>query len=180
MSTKEWIELAATLIQTSALILGGVYALYEYRRFRRFSAKIELDVDFSLHSLPGMEDTYLLDIEITVHNLGLIRKSFPEINIHVKSLTAENIQTALENKERLRFSRELISWHNIVHNPRDPYWVDAGATQKFRYPLVVENPGDFIQVNVNFNYYRDRNNQKEEAYHQATRVRAAAELLKHD
>jgi len=45
------------------------------------------------------------------------------------------------------------------------------VTQAFCYPVVINAPANFIQVNAEFKYYRDREGKTEEAYHQATRVR---------
>jgi len=170
-STKEWIEILFGFVQTAAIIIGGLYALYEYRRFRRYQPKIEFDVDFEMYPIPDLPEACLVDINLTVKNWGQVRNYFPTINVGVKALQPGDANAALESRKRLRFGKELIEMHNIVHNPKDPWLVDAGVTQAFCYPVVINAPANFIQVNAEFKYYRDREGKTEEAYHQATRVR---------
>ena len=164
------------LIQTTALIGGGLIALYEYRRFRKYSPKIEFDLDFVTYEIPDAPGSRLVDISLTAKNMSEVRNYFPTLEVAVKSLRAEDVRTALECKERLRFGNELIPKHNIVPHPEDPWWVDGGVTQVFRYPVVVSDPDDFLQVNANFQYYRDRQGRKRIAYHQATCIKPTAKL----
>ena len=42
---KTW-DFLLNCIQTGAIVIGGVYTLFEYRRFRRLNPKIEFDIDF--------------------------------------------------------------------------------------------------------------------------------------
>jgi len=58
-STKEWIEILFGFVQTAAIIIGGLYALYEYRRFRRYQPKIEFDVDFEMYPIPDLPEACL-------------------------------------------------------------------------------------------------------------------------
>jgi hypothetical protein len=170
-SVKDWADIIYGLIQTVAIIGGGLIALYEYRRFRRYSPKIGFDVDFVTYGISDTPGIRLVDIAITVKNMGQVRKYFPTIDVGVKSLRAEDAQAALEDGKRLRFRRELISKHNIVANPEDPWWVDGGITQVFRYPVVIKEPLDFVQVNAEFQYYKDKEGKKRIAYHQASCIK---------
>ena len=168
MLTQDWTNLLLEFIQTAAIIIGGLYALYEYRRFRRYSPKIQFEVDFNLYPINDKSGNYLLNIELIVKNLGLVRKYFPKIMVGVKTLRAEDVETAQNAHKRLRFGRELVQWHNIVYKPEDPWWVDSGVTQVFPYPVVINELGDFIQVNAKIYYYKYK---KEEEYHQASLVK---------
>ena len=171
MSTKDWVEILFGFVQTAALIIGGLFALYEYRRFRRYQPKIEFDVDFEVYPIPDSPEASLVDISLIAKNWGQVRNYFPTINVGVKELQPGDVNAALESRKRLRFGKELIEMHNIVHNPQDPWWVDAGVSQTFRYPVVINEPTHFLQVNAEFKYYKDREGRREEAYHQATRVK---------
>lgn len=168
MLTQDWTNLLLEFIQTAAIIIGGLYALYEYRRFRRYSPKIQFEVDFDLYPIDDKSGNYLLNIELIVKNLGLVRKYFPKIMVSVKTLSAEDVEAAQNTHKRLRFGRELVQWHNMVYKPEDPWWVDSGVTQVFPYPVVINEPGDFIQVNAKIYYYKYK---KEEEYHQASLVK---------
>jgi hypothetical protein len=170
MDTPDWIQFLLDAVQTTAVILGGTYTFVEYRRFRRYKAKIQFEVGFRLYPITGTPGDHLLDIEITVKNLGYVRSYFPRIVVGVKGLTAGDVETALQSHRRLRFGRELVEKHNIVHDPQDPWWVDSGVTQVFPYPVVIHEPGEFVQVNTEFYYYRGK---EREAYHQASVVKPA-------
>ena len=170
-SVKEWADLIFGLIQTAVVIGGVVIAVYEYRRFRKYSPKIEFDVDFVPYGISDAPPVHLLDIAITVKNSSQVRNYFPTINVGVKSLRAEDVQAALEDGKRLRFGRELISKHNIVPKPEDPWWVDGGITQNFHYPVAIKEASDFVQVNAEFDYYRDKAARVKVGYHQATCIK---------
>jgi len=43
-----------------------------------------------------------------------------------------------------------------------------GLLKLFAIRWVINAPANFIQVNAEFKYYRDREGKTEEAYHQAT------------
>jgi hypothetical protein len=172
---RDWADIIYGLVQTAAIIGGGLIALYEYRRFRRYRPKIEFDVDFVTYRIRDATGTRLVDVTVTVKNKGQVRNYFPDIGIGVKGLRAEDIQAALEQGTRLRFGRELIPKHNIVADPRDPWWVDGGVAQDFRYPVVIKESPDFVQVNAEFHYYRHRDGGKRIAYHQATRIKRVGE-----
>lgn len=128
-----WAEIIYQLIATAAIIVGGLVALYEYRRFRRYSPKIEFDIDFVTYGIPDTPGVRLVDIGMTVKNMGQVRNYFPTIDVGVRSLRSEDVQAALKDSKRLKFGRELIPKHNIVLKPEDPWWVDAGVTQIFCY-----------------------------------------------
>lgn len=147
MSILDW-------IQTTAIVLGGLYALYEYKRFRRFSPKIQFEVDFDLYPIDGKSGNYLLNIELIVKNQGQVRMYFPEIFMGVKTLGIDDIEKSLNTKKRLKFGRQLVPKDNIG-KPKDPWWVDSSVTQVFPYPIVINEPGDFIQVNTEFYYYKN-------------------------
>jgi hypothetical protein len=170
-SVKDWADIIYGLIQTAAIIGGGLIALYEYCRFRRYSPKIEFDVDFVTYGISDTPGIGLVDIAITVNNMGQVRNYFPTIDVGVNGLRAEDMQVALEDGKRLRFGRKLIPKHNIVANPEDPWWVDGGVTQIFRYPVVIRELLDFVQVNAEFQYYKDKEYKKRIAYHQATCIK---------
>jgi hypothetical protein len=169
MPTSDWLLILFESIQTTAIVVGGLYTLYEYQRFRRFRPKIQFDVDFDLHPTASKPGNYLLNIKLTVKNLGYVRNYFPQILVGVKALSEKDLKKALETQKRLRFGRELVQKHNIVINPEDPWWVDSGVTQVFPYPVIINEPGDFIQVNTEFHYYRGK---QKAAYHQASLVKA--------
>ena len=168
MSTLDWILILLESIQATAIVVGALYTLYEYQRFRRFRPKIQFDVDFDLHPTASNPANYLLNIKLTVKNLGYVRNYFPKILLGVKALSEEDVKTALESQTRLRFGRELVQKHNIVIKPEDPWWVDSGVTRVFPYPVIINKPGDFIQVNTEFHYYRGK---QKAAYHQASLVK---------
>lgn len=147
MSILDW-------IQTTAIVLGGLYALYEYKRFRRFSPKIQFEVDFDLYPIDGKSGNYLLNIELIVKNQGQVRMYFPEIFVGVKTLGIDDIEKSLNTKKQLKFGRQLVPKDNIG-KPKDPWWVDSGVTQVFPYPIMINEPGDFIQVNTEFYYYKN-------------------------
>jgi hypothetical protein len=84
----------------------------------------------------------------------------PSIDVGIKSVRTEDVQAAIEDRKRLSFGRELIPKHNIVANPDDPWWVDGGVTQNFRYPVVIKEPFEFVQVNAEFQYYKDKQGKK--------------------
>jgi hypothetical protein len=170
-SVKDWADIVYGLIQTAAIIGGGLIALYEYHRFRKYSPKIEFDVDFVLHGLSGNPGIRLVDIAIRVKNMSQVRNYFPTIDVGVRGLRAEDVQAALKDSKRLRFGRELIPKHNIVAKPEDPWWVDGGVTQIFPYPVVIKEAPDVVQVNAEFQYYRDKGGKKRVAYHQASCIK---------
>jgi hypothetical protein len=148
MSISNW-------IQTAAIVLGGLYALYEYRRVRRFSPKIQFELDFDLYPIDRRSGVHLLDVDLTVRNQGQVRMYLPEIFVGVKTLGADDVDESLSKQGRLKFTRALVPKKNIVHDPKDPWWVDAGVTQRFPLPVAVRDPGDFIQVNAEFRYYKN-------------------------
>lgn len=148
MSISNW-------IQTAAIVLGGLYALYEYRRVRRFSPKIQFELDFDLYPIDRKSGIHLLDVDLTVRNQGQVRMYLPEIFVGVKTLGADDVDESLSTQGRLKFTRSLVTKKNIVHDPKDPWWVDAGVTQRFPLPVAVRDPGDFIQVNAEFRYYKN-------------------------
>jgi len=96
-----------------------------------------------------------------VKNMGQVRNYFPSIDVDVKSLGVEDVQAALEDGKRLRFGRELTLKHNIVAKPEDPWWVDGGITQIFRYPVIIKDSFDFVQVNAEFQYYKIKRARRE-------------------
>jgi hypothetical protein len=152
MSTVEWFRFGFDCFQTTAIIIGGLVALYEYRRFRQYGAKAQLDLDFDLYPVQKYPGNFLLDIRPTIKNMGRVRQKFPIIELWALSPAQSDMNTAFVGRNRFRFSRELVSRRNIVHDPADPYFVDPGVIQEFPYQVVISEPGDFLQVVVRFFY----------------------------
>lgn len=146
------LELVFESIKIAAIIVGGGVALYEYKRFRRYGAKAQLDIDFHILPIGKTPGDYLLDIRPTIKNLGSIRQKFPIIEIWVKTITDHDITNVRANKKRMRFSKIIASISNIVPKPEDPYFIDPGVTQEFPVQVKIENPNEFIQVAVRFFY----------------------------
>ncbi len=158
-------------IQTGAIILGGGYTLFEYLRFRRLSPKIQFDIDFDLYPIDTSPGDYLLYIRLIVKNMGHVRKKFPHMYVGVKTLTADAFKKGLTSQKRLLLERKLIEGHNIMDNPKDPWWVDGGITQIFPYPVAVREPDAFIQVNSKIYYYKYGNKTD---FHQASCIKPVA------
>ena len=118
MLAVDWTNIILDLIQTTAIIAGGLYTLREYRLFRRFSPKIQFDVDFDLYPIKDISGNYLLNIKLIIENKGNVRKKFPKIRVGVKTFSSEDIEKALNTQKRLKGQNELIPKHNIV-----PEWV---------------------------------------------------------
>jgi len=173
-------------IPAIAIGLGALYTFYEYRRFRRYSPKIQFDIDFKLYPVDIEFRIYLADIEITVKNVGQVRMYLPEIFVNIKTLGKNDLKVGLEKNERFRFTEKLIKPKNMAEID-DPWWVDPGVTQVFPIPLVFKEPNNFVQINAKLYYYDDINKYKQaksekerekirSAYHQASMVRPIKEL----
>lgn len=146
------LEIIFECIKIGTIIMGGLVALYEYNRFRHYGYKAQLDLDFDIHPIKGEENIYMLDIRPKIENKGRVRQKFPIIEINVKSLNENNINEIKCNKECLNFNNKLVFIKNIVHDPKDPYFIDPNVVQIFPRQVIVKNPGPFIQVSVRFFY----------------------------
>ena len=151
-----------------ALLLGALYAAVEYRIFRRYQAKVEFDVDVEIHPILDAADQYIVNATLRVTNRSQVRHYLPEIQVGVKALEQGDPVVVLNAPQRLRFGQELIPRHNIVSDPNDPWFVDAGVTQKFPYPMAIATSAAYLQVNAEFWYYRHG---KRREYHQASIVK---------
>ena len=145
------LEIIFEVIKTGAILIGGLVALYEYRRFRRFGYKAQLDLDFDIIPLGDKVGDYLLDIEPRIKNLGAVRQYFPMIQIWAKTLKKDDISTGYGNG-LIRFSEKLLVPTNIVHDPTDPYFVDPNVEQLFSQQLIISKPEKLIMVTVRFFY----------------------------
>jgi hypothetical protein len=154
MEASEWAKLFLDFVQTAAIVIGGLYALYEYRRTRRFRPKLQFEIDFELYPIEDRPDTYLLNIDLIVMNKGAVRKKIPKLLLRVKTLNAGDVENGLSTQKRFEFGRELIPRHNTIYDPKDPYWVDPGVTQILTYPVVIKEPNSFVQVNATLYYYK--------------------------
>ncbi len=154
METSEWTKLFLDFVGTAAIVMGGLYALYEYWRTRRFRPKLQFEIEFEPFPIEGRPGTYLLNIDLIVTNKGAVRKKIPKLLLRVKTLNAGDVENGLNTRERFRFGRELIPEYNTIPDPEDPQRVDPGVTQKFTCPVVIEEPSDFVQVNAKLFYYR--------------------------
>ncbi len=158
MVDPEMTGLYLEILQTALVLLGGLVALYEYRRFRRYGAKTQFEIDFEIHSLERPHDAYLLDIHPIVRNMGQVRQYFPIIQVWAKALKETDVTDALktpgveEEKGKISLKGDLLSRRNIVKDPDDPYFVDPGVTQPFPHRAVVANPGEFLLVAARFYY----------------------------
>lgn len=157
-SLPEWIS-------ALALLVGALYAAVEYRIFRRYQVKIEFDVVAEIHPIPETKNQYIVDVIAKITNRSQVRHYLPVIEIGVKALKSEDPEAVLNSPQRLKFGEELIPRHNIVHDPHDPYFVDAGITQRFSYPMAISTSAPYIQINSEFRYYRHG---KPKEYHQAS------------
>lgn len=154
MAIPEYAGLFLDFVGTAAIVMGGLYALYEYWRTRRFRPKLQFEIEFELYPIEGRPDTYLLNINLIVLNKGAVRKIIPELFLRVKTLNAGDVENALNTRERFKFSRELIPSYNVIPDPKDPQWVDPGVTQIFTCPVAIAEPRDFVQVNAKLFYYK--------------------------
>jgi hypothetical protein len=146
--STEWLEFIFGAIKIAAVLIGGLIAFYEYRRFRRYGAKAQLDLDFDLYPLEEPKRGYLLVILPVIKNLGNIRQIFPVIHTWVNTSSPNDFKDFTPDSEK------LISQRNIVKEVPDGYYfVDPGVQQIFSYKAVIEEPGDFVEVIVRF-YYR--------------------------
>jgi hypothetical protein len=187
MLAVDWIRLVIDVVPATAIILGALYTLYEYRRFRRYSPKIQFNIDFKLYPVDNKSEIYLVDIEMSVKNVGQVRMYLPEMFVNVKTVGKNDLNISLETHERFKFTEELIENANMAPTD-DPWWVEPGVTQIFPVPLVIKKPNSFVQVNAKLNYYddidkyRQTKSRKERekiriAFHQASIVKPIKECI---
>ncbi|MCP5059332.1 MAG: hypothetical protein GY937_21725 [bacterium] len=152
MPNSDWIDLALKVATPTFVFLGGLYAMFEYRRFRRYGHKMELELDFDVIPLPGPPGSYVLDIKPRIKNLGLVRQSFPLIFLWASALRDTDVEAAKEGDGHLKMLDHVLTPRNLS-NPEDPYFVDPGVSQVFPYQAVVETTSSHVKVVV-CSYYR--------------------------
>ncbi len=172
-STIDWFEFGFECFQSAAILLGGLYALYEYRRFRRYGYKAQMDLDFSVYLIQGNRESqgdtqrrYVLDICATVKNVGNVRQKFPIIDFWANSIDpqriAEQKQGPAENgdsdgkqQEKYKYTLKRSKLFRVDIAQKSPdlyYFVDSGVSQEFRHQEVIDQPGEYIEVVSRFFY----------------------------
>ena len=189
METIEWIKLLLSFIQTASIVVGGLYTYYEYRRFRRYSPKIQMEVDFNLYPIGDKSRNYLVDIEMTIKNVGQVRMYLPWIYVGINTLDKDDVANGLITRKRLYFTNKLVPKDNFAPSDeelarapsKEPWWVDPGVTQVFPFPVVISDPNKFIQVNIELYYIKNIDKYKvatkeekeklKESFHQASIIK---------
>lgn len=137
--------------QKLLIIVGGLVALYEYHRFRRYGAKSQWTLDYTISPIQTSKGCYLLDIRPKVTNVGRVRQYFPLIEVWANTLSEQDIKVA-KDKGKLKLRRRVLQKTNIVKDPNDPYFVDPNVTQVFSHTALISEPGEYLQVVARFFY----------------------------
>jgi hypothetical protein len=113
-SATDWIAAGAALVQALAILIGGVWAYYEFVRGRRFASRAEVRVDGKLLAAEG---TRGIRVAATLHNPGETR-----IPIRAPSVTAQTVPRASWGR--------AFEWQEVGLSPifNEHAWIEARET----------------------------------------------------
>lgn len=143
------------------IILAAMYGTYEFFLFRKSKSVTEDEIDLDVY--PTTDDIVLLDIRIRIHNKSRRRMYMKYLLLGINMLRNGDLEQSIKTKKMLRFTDKVIERKNKKQEEQNnildefykkekdvPFWVDAGITQTFFYPIAVRATSEFIQINCEY------------------------------
>jgi hypothetical protein len=147
---KSWAQFASSVASIFAFVAAAAWFVTS-NKFRR---RIELDVYAKILSLPGNQETKVLEIQICVENKGFVDHKIRELTVSVHALDSE---TELKTKPvtgELEFEKTLLQATNLVPERLKFYFVRPGVKQVVSHIVPIDGNVPMVRVTAGFDYDR--------------------------
>ena len=157
LTPPEWAELVSNAVQSTAIVVGGIWAYLHFVWVRERYPRVSMNTDIRIMGKQGADDQILAVVEVRIRNTGLVRLRFQRATLTVLRLAAND---TLEDGPKRILRQPVFSNANINDRPLfPPAWeytfVDAGGENTYR--SVIRLPADttYALAMVRFAYTND-------------------------
>ncbi|MGB6037163.1 MAG: hypothetical protein WBG42_12900 [Cryomorphaceae bacterium] len=147
------IENIESIVTISAILIGGIWAYFRFRKTREDHPKVQIELNLTLLGIEG--DRCLLECEATLENKGLVRHSFKEFTfdlLHFSS-TSEYKRGDERVNHQVVFEKEAVN-RKVSWIPGDWNYsfVDPGIKQRYTYLADVPANSKYVLIHSQFKY----------------------------
>ena len=150
------VEMWATIIQTIAIGVAGIWAFFRYRLKREDYIKAILDLDVQLHKIKDKK--YLIRVKVKINNVGssLLEPSNCLIYINqVVPISNSSLVEISQKKYEVGDSDDILQWPNIATRTIKLYEgelvVEPNVTEEIWCDFVLESEAKVLEIYARIN-----------------------------
>jgi hypothetical protein len=149
--TKRLADVIIESCKLAAIIIGGLWAYFRFRREDTHSPKVSFDLEATF--FPAEGEAGFAEFLMVIDNKGLVKHKFRKINLRVRGLTKTDTIKPWRDSQRVEFTQKIIDDADVLY--KDKYgsiFVEPGVTQKLTFVARVPSNIRFVLARAEFEY----------------------------
>src|SRR5216683_2437621 len=149
--TKRLADVIIAALQLLAVVGGGIWVFFRFRRERTHTPRVAFDVEGRF--LCPQDGFYLAEFIMTVKNEGLVKHAFTEIALRIRGIRKDTALKLWDDTERVEFPEVVVDDADVMYKKKyGSIFVEPGVTQKLTFVARISTDIRFILVRSQFQY----------------------------
>jgi hypothetical protein len=165
---KRLADIVIASLQLLAVIAGGIWVFFRFRREGSHTPKVEFDIEGKFFG--PQCDWYLAEFVMSVKNKGLVRHKFTVITLRVRGIQSATPVTIWGDTQRVEFPERIVGDANVMHKPKyNSIFVEPGVTQRVTFVARIPAGIRFVVARAEFEYDTGRTHSAERVFETSVR-----------
>ncbi|MBN2613461.1 MAG: hypothetical protein JXB00_18040 [Bacteroidales bacterium] len=148
------IESTKNIVETTAIVIAGIWVLWRFVLVRERYPKIQFDLDDKV--LGKSDNKIMLELIAIIENKGLVRHYIHDFRFDLLYLSSKEPVT--EGNQHINFQIKLPKlidkrlWLPILEEKGEYTFIDAGVRQLYTYITSVPEDSLLVSIHSKFDY----------------------------
>jgi hypothetical protein len=171
---KDWIALAGILITLTIALVNLLLTQRREKDERRREAERQkrertyvpqLEFSINCNFYGPEEDSYLVEVLLTVHNKGRVQQKFRNLILRIRGIRQDQPLTYWEErKPRLYFPEELVRNESVIPAGVEYFFAEPGEEHVFTYVTKIPSSVKYILAYATFSYGHESSHDAERVF----------------
>ena len=156
-------DVVIATIQLFAVIIGGIWVFFRFRREDTHIPKVGFDIDGKFWG--PQNDCYLAEFVMSIKNEGLVKHRFTEMTFRVRGIRGGVPITLWKDTQRVEFPERVVDDADVMYKEKyGSIFVEPSVTQKLTFVAKIPVGIRFILARAQFQYDSHRTHSTERVF----------------
>jgi hypothetical protein len=175
--TKRLADVIIEALKLLAIIIGGIWVYFRFRREDTHSPKVSFDIE--IHFFSNYPDASLAEFLMVIKNSGLVKHSFKKITLRVRGISKHDAIGLWGDTQRVEFPHRIVNDADVLYQKKyGSIFVEPGVTQTLTFNACIPAEIRFVLARAEFEYKSGRTHSAERVFELKPSDRKTVELTK--
>jgi hypothetical protein len=162
-STKRIADVAIEVLKLVAIVIGGMWVYFRFRREDTHSPKVSFDIQAQFFGNPP--NASIAEFLMVIVNGGLVKHSFKKITLRVRGISKDDPVNLWGDTQRVEFPQSIVRDADVLHSRKyASIFVEPGVTQTMTFVAKIPDNIRFLLARAEFEYKSGKTHSAERVF----------------